>query len=150
MPTRSGRRQPRCIHCRTLVRGGSITCSECGRHSCCVVTDTPEDYICASCAGEEEAVMPAKSGRHYTQPEINLIYVMRSTPENKELLAEHLGRSPGAIDFAMRWRDDPDTFPPHARNRIRRQMLEARRQLGKQSACSMDFVEWLEARRKAS
>jgi hypothetical protein len=70
-----------------------------------------------------------KSGQHYHDAEVALVYLVEGTPEADALLARLLGRTPDAINMMRRWADKAG-FPPAAYNKIKRQFEWAERALG--------------------
>jgi hypothetical protein len=90
-----------------------------------------------SSAGRPPATGGASNrGRHYTQEEIDKLYLEAQKPdarqkENLEILAKQHGRSPDAIDFVLRWCQRAD-FPPKADNLIKRQVRIARKKFSKE------------------
>jgi hypothetical protein len=72
----------------------------------------------------------SKAGKHYTDAEIALVYLVEGSKEADELLAKLLGRTEGAINMMRRWADGAD-FPAEAFNRIKKQFEWAEEKLGK-------------------
>lgn len=82
----------------------------------------------------------SRAGQPYTDEEIYEIYARFQespnprSPELKQEFASRFGRTPGAIDFVMRWIEGYE-FPEQAKNRILRQVDRARkRYLAERSA----------------
>ena len=70
---------------------------------------------------------PRRRGAPYTFHEVELLYLVRKSRENAELLAEELERTAGAIEFAWRWMDaDLEGFPPKAFNSLYRLICRVR------------------------
>lgn len=78
-------------------------------------------------------------GKSYSQDQIDQIFRCRPTADNAELLASRFGRTPWAIDMVWRWADQTANFPSGARNRIVRQIGDARRRLGASVQGTMDL-----------
>jgi hypothetical protein len=70
-----------------------------------------------------------RAGKPYEEAEVALVYLIQRSDKADELLAELLGRTPGAISMMRRWDEGAD-FPPEAYNRIKRQFEAAERILG--------------------
>ncbi len=70
-----------------------------------------------------------RRGKHYTDAEIALIYLVEPSDEAKRLLADTLGRTLGGIAMVWRWVDHA-RFRPRSDNKIKRQVEWAESQLG--------------------
>ena len=86
---------------------------------------------------------PRMQGKPYLQEHIDFLYLVdhQNRSDIFDQLAAELERSRGAIDFCLRWRDDPDSFPPGAANKIRRQFDDARNRLGEDHEGSLSIPE---------
>ncbi len=89
-----------------------------------------EEYLAAAAVPAQPAPQAPRHGEQYTQEDVDLLYLVRVSPDNDRLLADLLGRSPEAISFARRWADHTANFPPEARNRLRRQFANSEGRLG--------------------
>ena len=72
---------------------------------------------------------PRKSGEHYEDAEIAMVYLVKKSDAARELLAHLLDRTPGAIDFVWRWVAHAD-FPREAEGQIKRQVEWCEERLG--------------------
>lgn len=79
------------------------------------------------------------SGKSYSQSQIDLLYLVdfHRDPDIYDELASELGRTRDAIDFCLRWRDNPESFPSGANNKIRRQFEDARDRIGREFEATM-------------
>lgn len=66
---------------------------------------------------------------HYDEAEVELVYLVARSPENREGLAALLGRTEHAVDYVWRWCDMAQ-FPERAGNEIERQVAAVRARLG--------------------
>jgi hypothetical protein len=96
--------------------------------------------------------LPRRRGAPYTFAEVEVIFLVRRSPDAAQELATEFERTPGAIQFAWRWMDaDLEGFPPRAFNRLYRLILRVRRKLGQESRGAAIGVtsarQWLVRRR---
>jgi hypothetical protein len=73
-----------------------------------------------------------KSGQHYTDAEVALVYLIEGSKEADELLARLLGRTEGAINIMRRWADGAH-FPPKAFNKIKQQFAWMEEHFGEEN-----------------
>lgn len=86
---------------------------------------------------------PRMQGKPYPQEHIDFLYLVEHQKRSDifDQLAAELERTRSAIDFCLRWRDDPDSFPPGAANKIRRQFDAARDRLGEEYEGTLSISE---------
>lgn len=83
-------------------------------------------------------------GKSYSNGDIALMLLFEDCEESEIFLADLLGRTPGAIDFALRWDEEVDagnvgnTFVRDSWNKLRRQFRAVRKKLGKKL---VDYIE---------
>lgn len=85
---------------------------------------------------------------HYDDAEVELVFLVAASAENRTDLARLLGRTEDAVDLLWRWCDGAH-FPDRARNEISRQVEAVRARLGDEARGSWREVP-VEFRRLAA